>query len=136
MPAVTITPADLTPFSPGIDPAKAQAMIDDALALAGTVAPCILEDTFTNPAAAKAVLRAAILRWNDAGNGAIVSETVGPFSQTIDTSHTRRGLFWPSEIEQLQKLCGSQDREAFTIDTAPGWDWPAQHPFLTDTEMP
>lgn len=133
--AVSITLADLTPFAPTIEPAKAAAMIEDALALAARVAPCILEDTFAHPAAAKAILRAAILRWHDAGNGAIVSQTAGPFSETIDTSRVRRGMFWPSEITQLQELCGRDERAAFTIDTAPGWDWPTTHPFLTDTEI-
>lgn len=118
MAAVTITVDDLLPFEPNIDSAKAAAMIEDALALAAEVAPCILEDTFTKEAAARAILRGAILRWNDAGTGAIVSQSAGPFSQTVDTSRQRRSLFWPSEIEQLQKLCSGNDPSgAFSIDT-------------------
>lgn len=118
MAAVTITLDDLRVFAPDIDEAKAAAMIEDALALAAEVAPCILEDSFTKAAAAKAILRGAILRWNDSGTGAIVSQAAGPFSQTVDTSRERRSLFWPSEIEQLQKLCtGSDPSGAFSIDT-------------------
>lgn len=132
--AVSLTIDDLTPFAPTIDEGRAQAMIEDALALAAIVAPCTLEDTFTHTAAARAIIRGAILRWNDAGSGAITSQTVGPFSQTVDTSQVRRGMFWPSEIKQLQELCGKSESRAFAIDTAPGWTVPTVHPFLTDTD--
>ncbi|MGX7727594.1 hypothetical protein [Rhodococcus sp. 5G237] len=120
MPAVVLTVDDLLPFAPGIDEAKAEAMIEDALALAAEVAPCILEDSFAKPAAAKAILRGAVLRWNDAGTGAVVSQAAGPFSQTIDTSKVRRAMFWPSEITDLQKLCGGSETRAFSIDTYAG----------------
>lgn len=132
--AVSITIDDLTPFAPNIDEGRAQAMIEDALALAAIVAPCIQEDTFTHTAAARAIIRGAILRWNDAGSGAITSQTVGPFSQTVDTSQVRRGMFWPSEIKQLQELCGQREPRAFAIDTVPAWTPPTVHPFLTDTD--
>jgi hypothetical protein len=116
--AVTLSNADLAPFA-SIDDVKAQAMIDDALALAARVAPCILDATFTYDGAAKAIIRGAILRWNDAGSGALQSETAGDYSYTRDTRQPRRGLFWPSEIEQLQDLCkGEQTSGAFSIDTA------------------
>lgn len=120
MPAVTLTPADLAPFAT-IDTAKAQAMIDDALALAARVAPCITSADFEYDAAAKAILRGAILRWNDAGNGALSQQGAGPFQMTVDTRQPRRGMFWPSEIQQLQELCrdGDPQGQAFTIDTTP-----------------
>jgi hypothetical protein len=112
-----LTPSDLTPFAQ-IGEEKAQAMIDDALALATRVAPCIAESDFTEVAAARAILRAAVLRWHDSGTGALASETVGPFGQTFDTRTPRKGMFWPSEIQQLQDLCkGDQTSGAFAIDT-------------------
>lgn len=117
MAAVSITVDDLRPFAPGIDEAKALAMIEDALALAARVAPCILTDAFEHDGAAKAILRGAILRWNDTGTGAVTQQAAGPFSQTIDTRQDRKSLFWPSEIKQLQELCGSESSEAFAIDT-------------------
>lgn len=132
--AVSITINDLTPFAPTIDEGRAQAMIEDALALAAIVAPCIQDDTFTHTGAARAIIRGAILRWNDAGTGAITSQAVGPFSQTVDTSQVRRGMFWPSEIKQLQELCGKSNARAFSIDTVPAWTPPTVHPFLTDTD--
>lgn len=119
MTAVSITNNDLAPFAT-IDDSKAEAMIDDALALAARVAPCILDDDFKYPDAAKAILRAAILRWNDAGTGAVTTMQSGPYAQTIDTKQSRRSMFWPSEIEELQGLCReTQEAKAFSVDTAP-----------------
>jgi hypothetical protein len=118
--AVELTPADLVPFAE-ISEAKAQAMIDDALAYAALVAPCILDDDFEYAAAAKAILRGAVLRWNEAGTGALQQQTAGPFGETYDTRQARRGMFWPSEIEALQQLCidGNPSGGAFEIDTVP-----------------
>lgn len=111
--------SDLLPFAK-IENEKAQLMIDDALALAARVAPCILEDSFQYEAAARAVLRGAILRWNEAGTGASVQQTAGPFSQSVDTRQQRRSMFWPTEIEQLQELCKQGDSSgAFALDTLP-----------------
>jgi len=110
---------DLAPFA-AIDDDKAADMIADAEALAGISAPCLrdpssLEDWQT--AAVKAVLRAAVLRWADSGNGAVSSQSVGPFAQTIDTRQPRRTMFWPSEISALQRICKGTGG-AFSIDTA------------------
>lgn len=121
MAAVTLTPDDLAPFA-DIDPVKAAAMIEDALSLAVIVAPCIGTDTFEHAGAARAILRGAIIRWHEAGSGALASTTAGPFGQTVDTRQPRKGMFWPSEIEQLQGLCssGGDSSDAFTIDTVGG----------------
>lgn len=118
MPAVTVTPADLAPFA-SIDETKAAAMIEDALAIAASIAPCILTAEFEFAGAAKAIIRGAILRWNEAGSGAYAQQTTGPFSASIDTRVARRGMFWPSEITDLQKLCSaSGSGGAWSIDTA------------------
>lgn len=120
MAAVSFTSSDLEPFA-DIDPLKAQAMIDDAVAMAALVAPCINSTDFAYPDAAKAILRGAVLRWHESGTGAVQTTQAGPYSQTLDTSKIRRGMFWPSEIEQLQKLCLTADDagKAFSVDTAP-----------------
>ena len=122
MPGAWLTPTDLEPFAV-IDEAKAWAMIDDAMALAARVAPCITDDGFVWRDAARAVLRGAVLRWNDAGSGAYSSQqqTAGPFSvsQGFDNRVQRRSMFWPSEIVQLQDLCkGPEVSGAFAVDTA------------------
>ena len=118
--AAIITKADLAPFAV-IDEAKADAMIADAVAMAALVAPCITDPEFPYQDAARAILRGALLRWNDSGSGAAQTVQSGPFSQTLDTRQTRRGMFWPSEIEELQRLCsdGSPASGAFAVDTAP-----------------
>lgn len=111
---------DLTPFAT-INPTKAEAMIADAIALATMVAPCLDTDSLTagQLAAAKAVLRAAVLRWNDTGTGAVSSQTAGPFAMAVDTRQARRTMFWPSEITELQRICkGGSDGGAFSVDTA------------------
>jgi hypothetical protein len=122
MGAVEITIDDLTPFTPDIDEAKAEQMIEDAIAMASApwVAPCIVTDSFPYAAQAKAILRGAILRWNDAGTGAVTQVSAGSFQQTVDNRSERKRMFWPSEIVDLQKLCGSaRSGRAFTIDTTP-----------------
>jgi hypothetical protein len=116
MSAVSVTPADLTPFA-DIDPDKATAMINDALALAALVAPCINEEDFAYPEAALAIIRGAILRWHEAGRGAYSQQTVGPFTGAIDTRVERRSMFQPSEITDLQKLCAGDATGIFGIDT-------------------
>lgn len=133
MAAVQIATTDLTPFAE-IDEAKAQAMIDDALALAARVAPCILTAEFVYEDAAKAILRAAILRWNDSGSGAFAGDSVNlgslGRSQTFDTRQTRKSMFWPSEISELQALCkGEESSGAFSVDTAPPCDHAGHSPW-------
>lgn len=119
MAAVSITLEDLTPFVADLDPVKGQAMIDDALARAAVVAPCILSGDFEYEAAAKAIIRGAILRWNDSGTGAFSSIQTGPFGVTGDTRTERKSMFWPSEIDELKSLCGATSGagKAFSVDT-------------------
>jgi hypothetical protein len=125
--------ADLRPFAPDIDTAKANIMIADALAMAQAFAPCIFEDGFTNTAAAKAIIRGAILRWNDAGTGANTNDMLvaGPFTKmgTHDNKQVRKVAFWPSEINDLQNLCeGRTNRRAFTVDSYPVADTSVSEP--------
>lgn len=118
-----LSPSDLEPFAT-IDEAKAIAMIEDAEATAGAVAPCITESAFleddTRVAYVRAVIRGAVLRWNESGTGAYQAQTAGPFGVTMDTRQQRRGMFWPSEIEQLQDACkrfrGMGEAKAYSVD--------------------
>jgi hypothetical protein len=115
-----LTPDDLAPFA-DIPEAKAQAMIADAEAMAVLAAPCISDPSFLGFDAVKAVLRGAILRWNDAGSGEVTQVTSGAFSAGF-VQTPRKSLFWPSEIQQLQELCRTNVRQAFSIDTMPDPD--------------
>lgn len=119
-----ITPEDIAPFA-DIEAAMLAAMIADVTAMAVLVAPCLKDEAELSEeqrAAAKAVLRGAVLRWNDSGAGAFQSQTAGPFTVQMDTRQQRRGAFWPSEIEQLQGICSDGTTGgAFAVDTAPGF---------------
>lgn len=113
---------DLTPFA-DVDKVKAQAMIDDAIARAKLAAPCIIDPTFEHRDVVKSILRGALLRWIEAGSGAVTTHSTGtgPFanSTTIDNRQQRRGMFWPSEIDDLRSLCETTKKQAYSIDTAP-----------------
>lgn len=115
-----ITVDDLRPFM-SVDEEQAQAMIDDAVAMATAVAPCLADDEFKHQAAAKAIIRRAILRWNAAGvSGTVTQQSAGPYSETV-SGGSSKGLFWPSEITALQDLCkkaGTAGGGAFTIKPA------------------
>ena len=109
--------ADLEPFA-AIDAVKAEAMIEDAEAMALLAAPCIAADGFAFGTAVKAILRAAILRWNDSGSGAAQTVQSGPFAQTLDTRQDRRGMFWPSELVALQSLCANAQGGVYSVSLA------------------
>lgn len=124
-----IEPSDLAPFAT-IDAEKAAAMIADAEAQAVVVAPCLARDGITLTKAQLAyvvsILRRAILRWNETGDSGAVTtthESAGPWSQTMTVQNrSSRGLFWPSEIADLQRLCEQIDGtvksdKVFTIQT-------------------
>lgn len=96
---------------------SAEQMIEDAEALAVLVAPCLTGQAFDNGAAVRAILRGAIMRWSETGTGALQQQAAGPFSQTFDTRQERRGMFWPSEITQLQGLCAS-GQKVYTLSLA------------------
>ncbi|UQE73844.1 hypothetical protein MYK68_14005 [Gordonia sp. PP30] len=119
MPVVTLTADDITPFVE-IETTKLAAMIEDVVAMAVSVAPCIADDAFAHDKAARAILRGAVLRWHAADSGAITQQAAGPFSQTIDSTTRKSGLLWPSEIAALQDLCRNAtggDGSAFAVDT-------------------
>lgn len=111
---------DLEPFGT-FDYVKADAMIADAEALAVAAAPCLatpgdLSDA--QLATVKAVLRQAIVRWQETGSGAVQQQSAGPFGMTVDTRQPRRGMFWPSELDQLQTICtGGGTGKAYTVST-------------------
>jgi hypothetical protein len=113
-----ITPDDLAKFA-AIDPAKAEAMIADAEALALLHAPALatkITDLQRNQV--KAILRDAILRWESAGEGAITGQQLvdGPFSENTQFS-PRRGMFYPSEISQLKQIARAENADqAFAVN--------------------
>lgn len=111
-----LTVGDLAPFKV-IDSTKAAAMIADVEALAINAAPGLKEELdATQLATVKAILRAAVLRWDDAGSGGVQQQTAGPFGLTVDTRQGRYGQLWPSEESALQKIVAGTRGKAFTVD--------------------
>lgn len=121
-----IQPDDLVPFA-DISPEKAEQLIADAEAMAKLVAPCLKDPEFLEDEdlaqAAKAILRGAILRRNEAGTGALTQAGAGGFQVTTDTRSSVRSFYWPSEIAQLRDLCaefsGAREDQAFMVDMVP-----------------
>ncbi len=119
-----ITTTDLEPFAI-IDQAKAAAMIEDAEALAIMSVPGLVPAADATPltdpqvAAVRAILRIAILRWNDAGTGAITQQTAGIFGMTVDTRATRYGGLTDSEIDRLRRVVAPTSTGAFNLDMSP-----------------
>ncbi|MFF5793684.1 hypothetical protein ACFY5D_16685 [Paeniglutamicibacter sp. NPDC012692] len=117
---------DLQAFDPDISEAKAAIMVKDAIARAKQLAPFLASDDLDQPSAdaASGVIRRAVLRWNDAGTGAITqeSQSAGNFSQSksIDNRETSKVLFFPSEVDELRALGPVKPRKgkAFSIDMA------------------
>ena len=113
---IILRPEDIEPFA-DIPKDKLEAMIADVEAVAVSVAPCIAKPGFKFKDAARAILRRALLRWNDSGvSGQVQYEAAGPFTQTI-RSNTSSNLLWPSEVVALKKLCDESGGagKAFTI---------------------
>lgn len=110
-------------------PDKVAALIDAgdlAVYVAGAnsravrVAPCLgVNPTADQLAEAKLILIGAVSRWARSGEGAYSQMTAGPYSVTTDSRERGGFNFWPSEITNLQELCSSNEREAFSIDTVP-----------------
>ena len=121
-----LTPADLAPFA-DIDEAKAAAMIEDVEARAAQAAPCITTPEFLadepRTGAVRAILRQAVLRWNDAGTGVFTQLGAGPYQASSDNRQERKALLWPSEISDLRDICASFSGDtaagAFELDTLP-----------------
>ena len=119
---VIITVEDIHVFNKDIPTEQAEILIRDGLALARRVAPCIDDEEFAFADAAAAIIRGAILRWAESGSGGITQRqmSAGPFAQNLsfDNRQSRRSLFFPSEITELQDLCKAANSDgAFGIDT-------------------
>lgn len=116
------------PEAVGLSEALANDMIEDVEAEALSAASCVFDPEFPYMAAAKSILRSAVLRWANAGSAGVKTkqETAGSFTEmtTWDNTHaaTRSaGRLWTSEVRKLQDLCrkwkseGTRGRKAFTI---------------------
>jgi len=111
-----INQEDLAPFA-DIDALKAQMMIDDAEAMAVLAAPGLATIGDEAIPSVRAVLRGALIRWHEAGSGALSQAQTDAVTQAFAP---RRSMFWPSEVDQLRSICASTEAgKAFSVDTAP-----------------
>lgn len=92
-------------------PAIVSGTVTDGTATWKRIAP-----TADQLAEAKLTLIGAISRWAEAGSGALQAQAAGPFSMTTDTRQRTGYNLWPSEIEQLQSICGSSRQRAGHVD--------------------
>lgn len=125
---------DVQAVKPDVNETQAWALVNDYNALALVVAPCLADDlTEDKVRAAKAVLRRAVERRLDNSSGALQSETVGPYARTFDTRGNDYGILRPSEIAQLQAICGvtANKQKAYSVSTAP-----PEQPLLPDVWHP
>lgn len=115
-----ITPDDLPDDI--VSNAMAAMWIEGANARASRVAPCLASTdpapTSDQIAEARLILVGAIIRWSQAGSGALESQSAGVFGMTVDTRQRGGYNLWPSEITQLQDICKSGgESKAFAVDT-------------------
>ncbi len=98
--------------------------VEGANAQAQRVAPCLASidhpPTSGQLSEARLILAGAVIRWSQAGSGAVQSESAGPYGITVDTRQPSGYNLRPSEITQLQDICkNGSEKQAFAIDTAP-----------------
>ena len=125
-----VTLSDIHALRPGIDAARAAALIVAAnaqavVAASGIAAPEFLADE-ARMEALKHILRGAILRWDDLSAGSLgvttQQRTAGPLSESTTLDNRQPGglSLWPSEERRIQDLVGGGGSgQAFTITTAP-----------------
>lgn len=111
-----LTTQDLIPFA-DIDSEKADAMVEDVLALAIAAVPALAAPTFTNQAAAKAVLRGIVLRWNEAGSASYQAQMAEP-PGSLAPRPARRNSIWDSEIKHLRELVGQYQGGVYSVSLA------------------
>ena len=102
MPA-PLTPEDLRESLPNVSLTRLQEMIDDAYAMALTVAPGLGSATFTKHDALKAVLRRAIA-YEYQSSEAVAAQTVGPASVTYHRAAPSSVTFSPAQEARLREL--------------------------------
>lgn len=90
-------------------------LIEDAQARAVGVAPCLAGDlTEGQRAQVVAVLRGAVTRAATADDRQM---SAGPFSIGPAQGSQPRALLWPSEVEELQRVCAGRGRGRAVV----GW---------------
>lgn len=126
MTELLLTVEDVSPLVPDASAEKLEILIEDVLARARNLVPQLTGALSEDQAkAAKGIIRNAVARRADAGNGAVTTEAnrTGDFSQSVTREGGReRPLFYQSELDELRALFndGLKRARAFSIDMAGG----------------
>lgn len=123
--AVEVSPVDLLPFSPDLPADQAYPLIRGVMARTALFAPAILEADFAYGDAAKDLLVVAILRRYRSAGGAVSTETIGPYSVTVDNSALAQGgLYTKDEMDEWARIVRLSSA-ALSGVTAPTFAFPA-----------
>ena len=102
-----LTVEDIRSSLPDTPDEELEILIEDAEAIAALYAPCITSPVFKQKAAAKAIIRKAIIydvQSQEEGSN-VAKETTGPYSVDYRTP-TRSGTFYSkAQVEALKALC-------------------------------
>lgn len=105
-----VTPTDMATVLPGTDPALLATVIEDVQNYALARVPELGTSTLTpgQESQVRSVLRVAIKRYVDAGDGAITFQSApGGYSQSVDSAALRRGgLLYERELSTLRDILG------------------------------
>jgi tellurite resistance protein len=132
--AVKITPKQLRAFGLKLDEAKAELLIEGAVATAYLVAPCLehVEPDSVKALAARAIIIGAIARWASGNTEGVQNQSALGFSVAYTPAS---GKFSAAEKQELREICSPNRGKAFSIDTMPqdaAW-WGADDQSLDDT---
>lgn len=144
--AAPLTWDDLKVFDPEIPEDLANAMIASVWAQSMKVAPCLKEDGALadedDAEIVKSTLRRVIMRWFDAGSGAVSQRGAAEYQETL--RDFGGGKLRPDDIKDLQSFCATtlQTQAAQTIPTRPVGEWSVHHAawcntrFSNNTDIP
>jgi hypothetical protein len=120
---IEVSLLDVQLFAPAMSLEEAAILVDGTIARAAVYVPGILAEDFPNVAAAQDIIRVGVLRrWRNDG-GQVTTETIGPYSTTVDTRSSADGLFSDSEMLELQRMCLT---EGTTTAVLPQFSFPTR----------
>jgi len=102
-----LTVEELRVSLPDTPDEELEVLIQDAEAIAALYAPCITSPTFKQKAAAKAIIRKAIVydvQAQEEGNN-VARESTGPYAVDYRTPTRSGALFSNQQIEALRAMC-------------------------------
>ena len=125
-----VTVADVRVFDTEATDEQLDRLIRDGEGQAIMSAPCLLSvDVGSMPEhlldVVQSTIRNAVLRWADNGvqQPTAITEARGPFQlrEEYESGGKRTGLFWPSEIESLVRVCSALSDDAAASSDRAGY---------------